>query len=283
MPLKSVLVTGCSEGGIGSALALEFQSRGLHVFATGRTTSKLSHLERLSNVIVLQLDVTSQESISHAAQAVQHHPVCQGKLDYLVNNAQAGYVMPTLDIDIEEAKNIYEANFWGPLRVIKGFAPLIIEAKGTIVNMCSIAGHMNIPFAGLYSSSKAALECLSEAFRLEMTPFGVNVVEVLTEGSKTYGRKHVTDLKLPADSRFKVIEDTIVSRVETVDSSPKMPPEEFAQGVVEQILEGVKGRIWKGHNVETVKDLVTGRAPQDMMDALVLQGTGLEALAKTTE
>lgn len=152
MTSKTVLITGCSEGGIGSALALAFQAHGLHVFATTRSLPKMAHLSKFPNITLLSLDVTSSSDISAAVNAVKFHPGNNGKLDYLINNAGRNFFMPTLDIDIAEAKKIYETKFWGPLALIKAFAPLVIKAKGTIVNNCSISGHVNVPFMGMLKS-----------------------------------------------------------------------------------------------------------------------------------
>lgn len=146
--MKTVLITGCSEGGIGSALVLAFQSRGLHLFATARDISKMSHLKDLPNVTLLPLEVTNSSQITAAVEAVKAH--AGGTLDYFVNNAARNYFMPTLDIDIKEAKGIFESNFWGALSLIQAFAPLVIAAKGTIVNNCSISGHINVPWLGLF-------------------------------------------------------------------------------------------------------------------------------------
>lgn len=96
---KTALVTGSSEGGIGFAIAKEFQSRGVHVFATARNPDKVAALAKLSNVTVLALDVTSQASIDAAVSAVTEQT--GGTLDYLINNAGAQYCMPTLDTDLE--------------------------------------------------------------------------------------------------------------------------------------------------------------------------------------
>jgi 1-acylglycerone phosphate reductase len=141
---KSVLITGCSAGGSGSALAENFQKRGLHVFATARTLSKMSHLRDLPNVTLLELDVTSPQSITIALDAVKAQT--GGKLDYLVNNAGQSMVMPALDTDIDEAKKLFDVNFWGVIATTQAFAPLVIAAKGTIVNICSISGYVNAPW-----------------------------------------------------------------------------------------------------------------------------------------
>ena len=105
---SSVLITGCSAGGIGSALVDAFQKRNLHVFATARDLSKMSHLEKLPNVTLLALDVTAPSSIGAAVAAVKAQT--DGILDFLVNNSGRSYVMPVLDTDIEEAKKMFNVN-----------------------------------------------------------------------------------------------------------------------------------------------------------------------------
>ena len=144
--MKTVLITGCSAGGIGSALAEEFQKRGLHVFATARNVAKMTHLEALANVTILQLDPTSQQSCQAAAEAVKSHG--DGTLDYLINNAGSAMMMPTLDVDIEAAKAMYEINVWAVMRMVQVFAPLLIKAKGTIANIGSIASELHSPYLG---------------------------------------------------------------------------------------------------------------------------------------
>ena len=147
---QSVLITGCSEGGIGYALAKEFQSRGLHVFATARTKSKMASLEDLPSVTLLSLDVTSTSSIAAAVQTVKLQT--DGRLTYLVNNSGSQYLSPILDADIDMAKEMYEVNVWGVVAVTKAFAPLIVKEKGTVVNIASIAGCLNPPWMGKSTS-----------------------------------------------------------------------------------------------------------------------------------
>ena len=146
MTLKSVLITGCSAGGIGSALVESFQKRNLRVFATARDVSKMSHLEKLPNVTLLNLDPTSEPSVRAAFDILEAQT--GGTLDYLVNNAGQTIIMPTLDFNIETAKKLYDINVWGMLRVTQVLAPCVIAAKGTIVNISSIAPCVNTPWMG---------------------------------------------------------------------------------------------------------------------------------------
>jgi NAD(P)-dependent dehydrogenase (short-subunit alcohol dehydrogenase family) len=142
--LKSVLITGCSAGGIGAALAEAFQEKGYHVFATVRNPSKISQtLSSAANVTVLTLDVLSPESIAAAAESVKR--ITGGGLDVLVNNSGGGLTLPGLDVPIEEGKKLFDLNFWAPLAMLQAFAPLLIEAKGCLVNNSSANAHLPMP------------------------------------------------------------------------------------------------------------------------------------------
>jgi len=143
---KSVLITGCSAGGIGSALAEAFHERGYHVFATARTPSKIAKsLATAPNVTVLKLDVLSSDSIKEAVENVKSQT--GGKLDVLVNNSGGGLMLPALDTSIEEGKKLFDLNFWAPFAMIQAFAPLLIDAKGCLVNNTSILGAIPMPWS----------------------------------------------------------------------------------------------------------------------------------------
>jgi 1-acylglycerone phosphate reductase len=146
---KTVLITGCSAGGIGAALAEVFHENGYHVFATARTTSKISKsLAESANVSVLTLDVLFPESIAAAVKSVSEET--GGKLDVLVNNSGTGIILPALDTSIEEGKKLFDLNFWSTFAMIQAFGPLLIKAKGCIVNNSSVAGAMPIVFNSMY-------------------------------------------------------------------------------------------------------------------------------------
>ena len=145
--MKSVLITGCSEGGIGFALAQEFHENGFMVFASARSTSKMAGLQKLPNVRLLQMDVTSLSDISTAVKEVQSST--GGTLDVLVNNSGQQHVVPTLEMDREAARALFDVNFWAVFDLIKAFAPSLATAKGTIVNISSISGYLHTPFMSM--------------------------------------------------------------------------------------------------------------------------------------
>lgn len=143
---KSVLITGCSDNGIGSALALTFQQQGYHVFATARNQEKMTKLRDLANVTLLTLDVVEPTHIRAAVEAVRKET--GGTLSCLVNNAGQSRFMPVLDEDLQACRRLFEVNVWGALAVTQAFAPLVIAARGTIVFVTSVAGYVNVPYMG---------------------------------------------------------------------------------------------------------------------------------------
>lgn len=158
MAPQTVLITGCSAGGVGAAVASALAKRSHHVFATARQVGKIPlELANLANVTVLPLDIASPESLAQAVEAVK----ASGKqLDVLFNNAGAGYSMPILDVDIDRAKQVYEVNVWGSLRIIQVFSPLIIQSKGRIVNMSTCGCAVNTPWiCRLIPPVSALLSC----------------------------------------------------------------------------------------------------------------------------
>ncbi|TGO63214.1 hypothetical protein BCON_0014g00030 [Botryotinia convoluta] len=252
MSEKTVFITGCSDGGIGSALALTFQKLGFQVFASARDVSNMSALEGLSNMTYLVLDVTDPQQIQDAVELVRNK--CGGSLDILINNAGRNHFLPVLDIDLDEAKKIYDINVWGPLMLIQKFAPLVISAKGSIINVTSISGYVNVPYMGLYAASKRSLEILSETLRLELQPFGVYVSSIVTGAVQTNGQTYFEDWKLPQESLYKPIENTIHKRARGGDGVLRMNTMEYAEQVVNSIVgRNSDGRFWCGTNATRTK------------------------------
>jgi len=111
-----------------------------------RTASKIpAKVSELLHVTVLQLDVTSDESVSAAAKAVTDHGA---GLDVLVNNAGEGYTMPLLDVDVAYAQRLHDTNVWGVLRTIQAFSDLLIASQGRVVNVSSVGAVVNTPWIG---------------------------------------------------------------------------------------------------------------------------------------
>ena len=185
--MATVLITGCSSG-FGKLAALHFARKGDTVYASMRNTEKGAELEQARDeenlkIELLQLDVTDEASVK---KAVAHVIDAAGQIDVLVNNAGIGAHGPIEETEDDEAKEIFETNFFGALRVIRAALPHMREKKaGVIVNVSSLAGRVGPPFDGIYSASKFALEAVSEALNYEVHPFGIRVVLVEPGGFET--------------------------------------------------------------------------------------------------
>lgn len=146
MSEKTVLITGCSEGGLGEALGKAFRAQGFRVLATVRNMSKSGFLTEIPGIEILELDVTSEDSVRQCAKAVEK--ITGGSLDVLVNNAGAGLVLPLLDTPIDAAKKIYDVNVWGMLSMTQAMAPMLVKAKGAVCNISSVMANMTSAWAG---------------------------------------------------------------------------------------------------------------------------------------
>ncbi|AEO70552.1 f70860f3-57bc-4a17-a497-b85ae4cbfba3 [Thermothielavioides terrestris] len=276
----TVLITGCSDGGAGSALAIEFQSRGYRVFATSRTLTTMSKLESLPNVKLLQLDITNSADIRAAADAVSKET--GGTLTYLVNCAAQNHFMPLLDQDIEAGKALFETNVWGHLAVTQAFAPLLIKARGTVVFITSLSGYLNVPYQGVYAASKRSAEIIAETMRLELAPFHVKVLSVVTGAIKTKGQSHFDDWKLPEASLYLPIEATIRDRARGQEGAPRMEAADYAKRVVSEIVKGKTGKFWYGAVAGLAKFMVS-YLPSWVVDSAVQIRTGLDELARRSK
>ncbi|MCJ1228207.1 hypothetical protein MMC12_004868 [Toensbergia leucococca] len=285
-PPQAVLITGTSAGGIGSALALAFQARGLRVFATARTPSKASHLASLPNVSILPLDVTSPASIAAAVEAVSVATEGRG-LDILVNNSGTGYSMPLLDADLEEGRRCFEVNVWGTLALLQAFGAQIVGRKGVVVNISSVGGELYTPWIGLYdfsfsqaclyAASKAATTCLSETLRLELAPFGVKVITAMVGTVRSTFLSNNSSCTLPSDSLYAPIQTKIADAAAGKIYPGGMDVDTFAKRLVSDVLGGSTGRVWRG-NVATVVRFISSFLPTFIVDHLILGGQGMDEL-----
>lgn len=184
---KVVLITGGSSG-IGKSVGEYLSQNGFTVYGTSRSPEKYAN----SHFPIVVLDVAKVETIKTAVQTVIEK---EGRLDVLINNAGAGITGPLEEIPEKEIKNNFETNLFGPINVIKAVLPhMRKQGSGLVINVTSIAGYMGLPYRGVYSASKGALELITEAFRMELKPFNIQMTNVAPGDFATNiasGRYHV--------------------------------------------------------------------------------------------
>ena len=172
---QTVMITGGTDG-LGKAAALRLAERGYRVFAAGRSLPKRQEIDRLAAekklaLESLELDVCDDRSVERAVQDVLQKA---GAINVLINNAGIGYMAVIEDLRLADLRQQFETNVFGVLRVTQAVLPQMRERKrGRILMLSSVAGIITPPTYGAYSSSKHALEGLTNALRLEMYPFGV--------------------------------------------------------------------------------------------------------------
>lgn len=196
---KVVLVTGGSSG-IGKSIGEFLTSKGYSVFGTSRNPERFPD----STFKLLALDVADKVSIKKAIETVVK---TSGRLDVLINNAGAGITGPIEEIPDEEIKRNFETNLFGPINVIKAALPQMREQNsGLIINITSIAGYMGLPYRGIYSASKGALELITEAFRMETKDFNIHMTNLAPGDFATNiaaGRYHAPVIKgSPYETRY---------------------------------------------------------------------------------
>jgi NAD(P)-dependent dehydrogenase (short-subunit alcohol dehydrogenase family) len=186
MPTKKVvLITGASTG-IGRATAETLASRGYIVFATmrdpgGRNGGNRESLESLASrehwtLHVVDLDVTEDASVLHAVEQILART---GRIDVVINNAGVAAVGLTEAYTVEQCQQLFEVNFFGVVRVNRAVLPSMRRQRsGLLIHVSSGAGRLVAPALAVYCASKFALEALADAYRFELTAFGVDSVVV---------------------------------------------------------------------------------------------------------
>lgn len=209
---KVVLITGGSSG-IGKSVGEFLHSKGFVVYGTSRNPERYSN----SQFPLLALDVRNVESIQRAVAEVISK---SGRIDVVINNAGVGITGPIEEIPTEEIKNNFETNLFGPIEVMKASLPQMRSQKsGLIINITSIAGYMGLPYRGIYSASKGALELITEAMRMEVKSFGIHLTNVAPGDFATNiaaGRFHAPLVKgsayeIPYGNTLKMMDEHVDS------------------------------------------------------------------------
>ena len=211
MEQKVVLITGGSSG-IGKSIGVYLKSNGYKVYGTTRNTAKYPDFKELE---LLELDVQKEDTITAAINKLIS---LEGRIDILVNNAGVGITGPIEETPNDEIVKAFDTNLYGPIRMMKAVLPQMRNQKsGLIINITSIAGYMGLPYRGIYSASKGALELITEAMRMEIKDFGIQMTNIAPGDFATNiasGRYHAPILKnspysIPYGATLNAINDGV--------------------------------------------------------------------------
>ncbi|KAJ5260472.1 hypothetical protein N7478_012077 [Penicillium angulare] len=286
---KTVLITGCSPGGIGYEIAKQMHEKelGFRVLATARSIESIQTLSSLG-IQSLSLELNNVDSIAGLLREVEK--ITNGRLDMLINNAGRNYTVPALDVDFDDVNDVLQTNTVAVMRMCQTFAPLLIAAKGTIVQIGSAAAlirhsidHilslvrtytsetfnpslMYIP-TGVYNASKAAIHAYSNTLRVELAPFGVKVTIVVS--GRVQSRLSRIKRTLKPDSLYKPMEEEYARRVEH-SQGDATPADQFAATIVPQLLLAKPPLwVWEGKQSWTVWFL-DGFVPRSRVHSIFL-------------
>ncbi|KAJ7945360.1 Short-chain dehydrogenase/reductase family protein [Quillaja saponaria] len=232
-----VLITGCSRGGIGHALARAFAANKCTVVATSRSRASMPDLDQDPRFFLQELDVLSDQSVERVLKNVMEK---YGRIDVLVNNAGIQCVGPLAEIPVSAIHHTFDTNVYGSLRLVQAVVPhMATKKKGKIVNVGSVTVMAPGPWAGAYTASKAALHALTDTLRLELRHFGIDVINVVPGAVQSnIGNSAVSSYnRMPEWNLYKPFEAVIRERAYFSQRSKSTPSDEFAKNTVAAVLK----------------------------------------------
>ncbi|KAK3935711.1 short-chain dehydrogenase/reductase [Diplogelasinospora grovesii] len=274
MAPKTIVITGCSPGGIGSALAREFRMRGHTVYASGRSPNGIDPALVTLGCRTLTLDVTVAQSIADAQATVA--AATGGRLDVLINNAGVLSALPFADTPVDEARRVFEVNVLGVWAVTRAFLPLLLAARGIVANMGSVNDVFCPPFMAAYSASKAAVEAMGRCMRKELAPLRVRVVTLKT-GSVRSSLFTNASPTLPEDSLYAPLKAWIEGQG-YLGPARFQNADDYARQIVNDLLKDkVRAVVWRG-GLTTVGWFLSWFGWETMLDGQMIKGNGLHKL-----
>lgn len=280
--MKTVLITGCSSG-IGRALCEKYLTQGFYVYASARNIHSLEDLPEHANLKKLALDVNDASSIHNA---IAHIKQDHNRLDVLINNAGYAAMGPLADMPLDNLRDQFETNVFAPMELTKACLPLLMHGNSAkertqVVNIGSVSGITPTPFSGAYCATKAALHALSDAQRMELAPFGIDVIIVQPGAIESkFGDNSLANVlaRITPESLYAPLKDAIKARATASQDNPT-PASEFANILVEQLSNNPKSVIRIG-NGSFGLPLLKRWLPEPILDKILSKKFNLLSLTK---
>lgn len=268
-----VLITGCSSG-IGRALADAFKGAGYRVFAAARKGADLEALNA-AGFTAVKLDVNDAEDIARAQARIKAE---SGRLDVLVNNAGYGAMGPLLDGGAAAMRQQFETNVFSLVELTRACFPLLRASRGLVVNIGSVSGVLVTPFAGAYCASKAAVHALSDALRLELAPFAVQVMEVQPGAiASSFGANASAQAEqlIREDSPWWPLREGIRARARASQDRPT-PAQAFAASLLAAVAKPRRPALLRIGNGCRSMPLLAHWIPTRLLDLVLMKRFGLD-------
>ena len=266
------LITGCSSG-IGRALADAFQAAGYCVWASARKAEDLAALSA-AGFTAVQLDVNDGLALGQLAERLKAEA---GGLDVLINNAGYGAMGPLLDGGVEALRKQFETNVFALIGVTRACFPLLRQNQGLVVNIGSVSGVLVTPFAGAYCASKAAVQALSDALRMELAPFAIGVLEVQPGAIDTHFANNASaqaEQLIAEHSAWWPMRDGIRARARASQDNPTSATA-FADAVLKAVVKPKPPRLLRYGNGSRALPLLAALVPGALLEKILMKRFGL--------
>jgi NAD(P)-dependent dehydrogenase (short-subunit alcohol dehydrogenase family) len=281
---QTALVTGATSG-LGRATAILLAENGWRVFAAGRSAERRRSIDELARMRglpleTLEMDVTSDDSVERAFQEIERRGV--RALDAVVNNAGIAIAAPMEEVRYEDLQKQFETNVFSVVRVSRRALPAMRERRrGRIVNMSSIAGKVTMPILGPYSSSKFALEAISDAMRIELHPFGIHVVIIEPGYIRTDMERAAQDLSSTyvagaERSPYRVVYEGFRRAWDETTRGSKDVPEDCARVILRALTETPPRPRYVVTRRAKLTALLRRILSDRALDRSILRATGLD-------
>lgn len=264
---KVVLITGASSG-LGEALATCMSTRGYRVYGTSRKGEQTATAYQM-----LAMDVQQDESVKNAIGQLLEK---EGRIDVVINNAGIGIAAPLEEVSMEKVMQVFQTNVFGMIRVCQAVLPTMrAQGHGRIVNVSSIGSQIGLPFRAVYSASKASVDIMTEAMRMELKGFGVDATAILAGDMQTPINNNRLHETLAGNSPYKTIFDKVHELINAdVDKGKK--PSEVAD-MIEQITrqKHVKRSYVIGKPLQKVSILAKRLLPGGLFEQIIMKYSGM--------
>lgn len=273
MPQPVALITGCSSG-IGRALADAFGNAGYQVWATARRDEDVAALGQAGFRGVL-LDVNDEPAVERLAELLQREA---GGLDVLINNAGYGAMGPLLDGGSQAIRRQFETNVFAVVGVTRALFPALRARRGLVVNIGSVSGVLVTPFAGAYCASKAAVHALNDALRLELAPFGIEVMEVQPGAiASNFGASASREMAavVSEDSAWWPLRTFIQARPAASQDKPT-PASDFARHLLAAAQRSPRPHLLRIGNGSRALPFLARWLPTGLLDKVLKKRFGLD-------
>ena len=209
-----VIITGASSG-VGKTTAQYFRDKGHKVYGIARKPFEIDGVQ------TILCDVTRKDDCVESVKKVIE---LEGKIDLLINNAGFGISGSSENTNVEDAKRMFDVNFFGAVNMTQAVLPFMRESGGgKIINTSSVASIIPIPFQSFYSATKSSLDIWAKALRLEVRPFNIQVCNVLLGDTKTGFTAHREKSSLDKGSVYEEISERSVKKMEHDEQNGKDP------------------------------------------------------------